>query len=173
MKVGGVEVTRCEEVLVLPRINGDLVFKAVAVESMDYFDEICPRPKPPVRLKKGGVKEEHLSDEFVKEVEAWSERRYAYIVVKSLEPSDIEWEGISLDKPSTWSKWADELRAGGLSDIEVNRVQSLVLDANSLNEVKLKAAREAFLLGQGADTAESFGHQTTPQSTQSGQPANE
>jgi len=160
MKIGGVPVTKCEEVLVLPRINGDLVFKASAVESMEYFEEVCPKPKAPIRTMAGGRKEEHLSDDFIKSLEGWSEKRYAYICVKSLEPSNIEWDEVSIKKPSTWSKWTTELISAGLSDVEVNRIQALVLDANSLNEAKLKEAREAFLLGQGQEAEESSGRPT-------------
>lgn len=174
MKVGGVEVTKCEEVLVLPRINGaDLVFKAQAVPDMEYFDDVCPKPTPSVRIVAGGKREPHITDAFAKELEEWSKRRYAYICVKSLEPSDIEWDHVDIEKPSTWVKWIDELRNGGLSDTEINRVQTLVLDANALNEAKLKAARESFLRGQGADKAESSGLQTTPENSQSGQRAND
>lgn len=173
MKIGGVPVTKCEEVLVLPRLTGDLVFKASAVESMEFFNEVCPKPKAPVRTMAGGRKEEHLSDAFIGSLEKWSEQRYAYICVKSLEPSEIEWDNVDIKKPSTWSGWSDELLAAGMSDVEVNRVQSLVLDANSLNESKLKEAREAFLRGQGEAAEESSGRRTTPGNSQSGKPASE
>lgn len=173
MKVGGVEVTKCEEVLVLPRIGGDLVFKAVAVGSMEPFNELCPKPTPPMRLKKGGVKEPHLSDDYLKTVEGWGEKRYAYICVKSLEPSEIEWDTVDIKKPNTWVKWTEELEQAGLSDVELQRVQSLVLDANSLNEAKLKEARDSFLRGQGQGAETSSGPQTTPESSQSGQRASD
>jgi len=173
MKIGGVEVTKCEEVLVLPRPDREIVFKAQAVPDMEEFESMCPKPEPSKRLVKGGKREDHITDEYVKQVKLWGERRYAFMCVKSLEPSEIEWSEVDLNKPSTLTGWIDELRDAGLSDVEINRVQTLVLDANALNETKLKAAREAFLRGQGADTAESSGLQTTPQSSQSGRPASE
>lgn len=174
MKIGGVEVTKCEEVLVLPRLNGrDLVFKATSVPSMQMFEDLCPRPKPAMKLTKGGKREPHLTDSYTKELEEWSKRRYAFICIKSLEPSEIEWETVNIDKPSTWTKWMEELRDAGLSDTEINRVQTLVLDANALNEEKLKRARESFLLGQGWEAVESSGLPTQQQSTQSGTPASE
>ncbi len=169
MRIGGVPVTKCEEILVLPRIEGNLVFTAVAVPSMDYFDEVCPKPAPAMMLKAGGKREPKIDDNYVQLLEDWSQRRYAYICVKSLEPSDIEWDEVALDKPSTWTKWTDELREAGLSDVEINRVQTLVLDANSLNEAKLKEARDSFLRGQGETEAKSSGRKTTPESSQSGQ----
>lgn len=173
MKIGGVFITKCEEVLVLPRMTGDLVFRAEAVDSMEYFEQVCPRPTAPKRLKAGGVKEEHHSEAFISELEQWSQRRYAYICVKSLEPSNIEWTAVDLKKASTWAGWMDELREAGLADVEINRVQTLILDANSLNEAKLKEARDSFLRGQGATLAESSGPLTTQGSSQSGRPAND
>lgn len=173
MKVGGVEVTKCEEVLVLPRMSGDLVFKAAAVSSMEPFKELCPKPEPATRIKKGGVKEPHITPEYLDQIDEWSKRRYAYICVKSLEPSEIEWDEVDLLIPGTWTKWMTELESAGLSDVELQRVQQVVLDANSLNEVKLKAARESFLLGQGEEVETSSGLQTQPESSQSGKPAND
>lgn len=165
MKIGGVEVTKCEEVLVLPRIGGDLVFKAVAVGSMEPFNELCPKPKPPMRLKKGGVREPHLGPDYVKSLENWGEQRYAYICVVSLAPSDITWDEVDPKKPGTWTKWGKELEKAGLSDVELQRVQSLVLDANSLNEAKLKEARDSFLRGQVEEVETSSGPQTEPETS--------
>jgi hypothetical protein len=175
MKVGGVEVTKCEEVLVLPRKNEEdnLVFRAVAVPNMEEFDSIVPKPTPPKKLVAGGKREDHITDAFVKELEQYGQMRYAYICLKSLEPSEIEWDTVDMKKPSTWTNWMEELRGAGLSDVELNRVQTLVLEANALNEAKLKAARESFLRGQVEDKAESSGRQTTLESSQSGQPAND
>ena len=149
MKIGGVEVSRCEEVLVLPRMGGDLVFRAAAVISMDEFDQICPKPEPPVRITKNGKEPNLTSDNYVKMLQNWSEQRYAWMCIKSLTPSEIEWEQVDMEKPSTWPKWTDELQAAGISSTEMNRIQNLILEANALNEAKLKEARESFLRGQG------------------------
>mgnify|MGYP001819969632 CR=1 FL=1 len=148
MKIGGVEVTRAEEVLVLPRQGDNLVFKAQAVLDMEAFDALCPKPTPPVRLTKDG-KKEHKSGEYLAQLTRWGEQRYAYVLIQSLKPSDIEWGIVKEDDPNSWLKWVDDFKSAGLADTEINRVQQLVLDANALNETKLKAAREAFLVGQG------------------------
>lgn len=175
MKIGGVEVTKCEEVLVLPRKREEenIVFRAVAVGSMDEFDELCPKPQPAMRLVKGGVREPHLNEAYMKALEDYGTRRYAYICLKSLAPSEIEWETVELNKPATWGNWMKELEDAGLSDVELQRVQTLVLDANALNEAKLKEARDSFLRGQGQEVETSSGLQTTPETSQSGQPASE
>jgi hypothetical protein len=50
-------------------------------------------------------------------------------------------------------------------------VLTLVMEANSLDDAKLKKAREVFLAGEAAKVASS-GLPTGPQSTPSGAPAN-
>jgi len=150
MKIGGVKVSRCEEVLILPRIDGDLVIKAAAVLSMDEFETLCPKPVPPTRLMAGGDKVQDFdAKDFVSVLTLWGERRYAYICIKSLEPSNIEWDKVDLKDPKTYLKWSDEMSAAGIASTELNRISNLILEANALSETKLKAAREAFLLGQG------------------------
>ena len=52
----------------------------------------------------------------------YQKRRMAYIVVHSLEPSQIEWDTVQLDNPSTWANWETDLKNGGLSQMECNRV---------------------------------------------------
>ena len=151
MKIGGVEVSRCEEVLVLPRMGGDLVFRAAAVISMEEFDAVCPKPEPPVRITKNGKEPNLTADSYVKMLQNWSEQRYAWMCIKSLTPSDIEWEKVKMDKPTTWPLWVEELQEAGISSTEMNRVQNLILEANALNEAKLKEARESFLRGQGKE----------------------
>jgi hypothetical protein len=70
--------------------------------------------------------------------------------LKSIEPSQIEWETVDMDKPTTWPKWVDELQENGLSEVEVGRIINAVLAANSLDEKKIEEARKSFLHGQGA-----------------------
>lgn len=153
LRIGGVVVSQAEEVLVLPRTNGpDIVFKAASILSMDEFDAMCPKPQPTVSLMANGEKKPDItSKDFLNMIRVWGQRRHYYICVKSLEPSNIEWEIVKEDQPATWEKWGDELQDAGLSQVECNRVQNLILEANALNETKLKEARDAFLLGQGKE----------------------
>ena len=92
------------------------------------------------------------------------------MIVKSLEPSNVEWDTVNVADPRTWKNWSTDLRGGGLSDIECQRVMNLVLEANCLDEAKLKKAREVFLAGEAAKAASS-GLPTEPQNTPSGAPA--
>lgn len=148
MKIGNVEVTRNEEVLVLPRPTGDLVIKALAVSSMDEFETLCPPPKAPGIRTKEGFKPDTDDETYRSLVSTRDEQRMHYLVIRSLEVSEIEWETVKADNPSTWKEWTNELKAAGVSDIECGRIVTCVLSANSLNEEKLQAAREVFLHGQ-------------------------
>ena len=157
MKIGGVTPTPLNALLVLPRDNGpDIVFHAQPVEN-EKFHELCPAPKASVRKMADGSKERVENDAYKVQVSKWLERKYDYTVLYSLIPSDIEWDEVDLGVPSTWSKWRDEFKNGGLCAAEVERVLALVAQANSLDESKLKEAREAFLAGQGKEAEKSSG----------------
>lgn len=171
MKISGVEPSGpSEEVLVLPRANGDIVFKARAVTDMTAFNNQCPPPKAPGRLVAGGKWEANVdAPAYREQLEKHAELRMGYIVINSLQ--DIEWDTVDIDQPSTWSNWMQDLKSAGFSDTEVNRVLVLCLQANCLDEAKLKEAREAFLLGQGAMKGQSSGLSTEQESTQFGEPA--
>jgi len=175
MKINGVEVSGpSEEVLVLPRLDGnDLVFRAQAVMSTEEFQKKVPEPKPNARLVAGGKWEKSLDDPaFQEAARKYGELRYAYYVLKSLEPSNIEWDTVDLDKPSTWANWSEDLRNAGLNETEVNRVSLCVARANSLDETKLEAARESFLRGLVRASEKSSGLSSELKSTPSGEGAN-
>ena len=75
------------------------MLKARGLPDMDEFSKLCPDPKPPVMLTRQGQKA-NLNDVGYQQREAeQAKRRWAYIVVKSLEPSQIEWDTVKLDDP--------------------------------------------------------------------------
>jgi hypothetical protein len=149
MKIGGVELKSCEEVLVLPRISGDIIIRAQAVTDMSAFDALCPAPVAPGIRTKDGFKPNLKDENYIALADHYSAQRLAFMVIKSLTPSEIEWEKVKLEDPSTWLEWTKELKDGGMSDVECNRIIMCVMQANSLDEEKLKLAREVFLRGQG------------------------
>jgi len=150
MKISGVEVTTSEALLVLPRDKGDIPIKAIAVAIADEFDEKCPMPVAPMLQTRNGNKPDHNDKDFKAALSRRADMRFALMVIRSLEPSNIDWEEVNADVPSTWLKWRDEMEAAGLSEVECNRVVGVVLEANALDEAKIKDARANFLLGQGA-----------------------
>ena len=174
MKIGGRNVSGPnEEVLVLPRLEGDIVIKARAVADMSTFEKLVPEPKAPGILTKDGWIPQPEDETYKASITRYNEQRFAYMAIYSLAPSNIEWEEVSLENPKTWTKWSDELKAAGLSSVEVNRIVVCIMQANSLDEGKLKAARELFLRGLEAERKSSSGLQTAPQNSQSGEPASD
>jgi hypothetical protein len=172
MKIGGVDPkTLCNEVvLVLPRGEDKIVFRAIGLKDTDEFDALCPQPKPPGRLTKDGWVANNDDPTYQQVMEAWAKKRLGYIVTRSLAPSDIEWDTVKLDDQRTWANWEEDLKNGGLTQIECNRVLALVMEANALDESKLQKARELFLRGQGPMPPEFSGPLTAPANMPSGKP---
>ena len=174
MKIGGIDPKGlCNEViLVLPRGDQELVFRARGLSDMDEFQALCPAPKPTGKMTKDGWVP-NLNDPTYQQMMAdYADKRLAYLVIKSLAASDIEWDLVNINDPRTWTKWQDELKAAGLSRVEINRIVATVMEANCLDEAKLKKAREVFLVGQAPMPPEFSGLLTEPQTTPSGAPAN-
>ena len=149
MKIGGIDpkTLPTEEVLVLPRGDKAIIFRARGVDDLAEFEKLCPEPTPPGKLTKDGYVPDTTDPGYQSVRAEYQKRRTAYIVVHSLLPSQIEWDTVQLENPSTWANWEADLKAGGLSQMACNRVLELVLEANCLDEAKLKKAREVFLQG--------------------------
>jgi hypothetical protein len=149
MKIGGVDprTLPAEEILVLPRGDQRIVLRARGLEDMEPFKALCPEPQMPGKLTKDGWVPDAEDAGYKSVMEEHGKRRLAYMVVRSLEPSQIEWDTVQLDNPATWNNWEADLKQGGMTQVECNRVLSLVLEANCLDEAKLRKARAVFLQG--------------------------
>jgi hypothetical protein len=176
LRIGGQEISGpSEQVLVIPRANGpDIIITARAVLSMEDFDRFVPQPQAKRAWVKGKGNVLMTDDPgFVKEMETYGEKRFAFMAVKSLEPSEIEWQTVKMEDPSTWVNWTKELQDAGLSEVEVQRIVVCVMQANSLDESKLEEARAAFLRGLEEAVEKSSGPSTGQSSTSSGPAAND
>ena len=173
MKIGGIDPTTLptEVFLVLPRGDQEIVFRARPVPSMDEFEALCPRPTPPGKMTRDGWVPHGERPDLPaghgrlgpdSGSATWSSSRWS--------PARSSGIRSTWPIPSTWKNWSTDLRSGGLSDIECQRVMNLVLEANCLDEAKLKKAREVFLAGE-ATKAASSGLPTEPPNTPSGAPA--
>lgn len=171
MKIAGVDLQApVEEILVLPRGETNVVFKARPVLSMEHYEKSCPEPKPPGKRIKGGAFVPNLDDaEYKRQLTLHNELWLAYMVLKSLEATDgLEWEKVNIDRPLTWPLYRQELLDANFSQIEINRITALVLSANCLDEKKLEEARKSFILGQGKEVEKSSGPSTEPETSPSG-----
>jgi hypothetical protein len=172
MKVGGVDPKTLspEYMLVLPRGEAFIVFRARGIVDFDEFHKYVPEPVPPKKMTRDGLIADTANPNFQKDMEAYARRRLAYMMVKSLEPSEIEWETVNPDDPSSWVNWENDLKEAEFSQVEIGRITGLVLEANCLDEAKLKQAREVFQRGPQPEYQDTSGQTTEPANTQSGEP---
>jgi len=173
MKIAGIDpkTLSTEVVLVLPRAEQNIVFRARGLKSMEEFEAKCPVPKPPGKITKDGWVANDTDPTYQQIQSEYAKKRLGFIVVRSLEVSEIEWDTVKSEDPRTWPNWEKDLKEGGLSQIEANRVLALVMEANALDEAKLQKARESFLRGQEPMPAEYSGPVSEPAITPSGEPA--
>lgn len=151
MKVNGREISGPNRVtLVLPREGGeDIVIVAQSIADMSAFDKYVEEPKPPSAMVKGGNVEHNYKDTgYVAQLASYSIKKMAWIILVSLEPTNIEWEKVDMEDPGSWLNYQGEMKDAGFSEIEVNRICNLCMEANALDEGKLEAARQVFLRGQ-------------------------
>lgn len=162
------------EVIVIPRGGDkpDIVFQAGAIMDFSNFDKLCPEPKPPMKIMKGGKREYNLEDVgYIQARDRWTEQKVAWMVIESLKATPgLTWDLVNPLNPKTWHFFSDELRDAGFSQIEVQRITNGVFSANCLNEQRLEEARANFLRGpQDQLKDESCGLQDEQPSTQSGE----
>lgn len=159
MKINGKKISEANiEYIVIPREDGDIVFKAVAILDMTPFDKMVPTPKPPKQLRPNGGETFDMQDiAYVAAVNEYSIKRMGFIVTWSLLPHNphIEWEKVKLTDPDSWKLVQPELQESGFSDAEAGQIFTGVMIANSLNDRKLTAARERFLADLAATSVKS------------------
>jgi len=162
------------EIIVIPRKDEDIVFKAQAVLDLEDFEKLCPVPKPPQMLKRGVGMVDDVEDVNYKiAMRVHAERRIDWIVLQSLKATpDLEWETVDYGQPDTWRLYKKELRDSGFGEYEINRIINGVMIANSLDDRKMEEARERFLLGQRLEQEALSSQKEGKNSTPSGNHAN-
>lgn len=152
MKVGGVPIDGPKKVtLVLPRENGDLIFHFVAVSDDSEFEKLYPEPVPPKTFLTATqeTKPDYDDDNYKASIIAFRKARQAWLVIKSMEPSNIEWDLVKMADPNTFDLWNEDFKQAGLSISEVNAVWAHYLKANIVTDEMLQEARMRFLASQG------------------------
>ncbi len=154
MKKGGVKLAVPQDIVVFQRGDNQLVFNVKGIASMDEFEKLAPEPKPPMMRKPNGQKVADPEDPaYLKAVEQHGMLRASYIVVKSLEDDDIEWENVKLDRPDTWELWHKELEDAGMTQFERNYLLTKIFSVNGIgSEDVYKQVRDNFLANQAAKT---------------------
>lgn len=176
MKIGGRSFNQPKTVLlVLPRQDGNIPLKFVAVNNDDDFAKINPRPKAPRVFKKslGQTIDDVTDNAYVAKFDAWANSKTDWTFLQSIKPSDIVWDSVIENDPTTWKNWRNDLKKAGFSIGEQSAIFEAFVEANMVTDTMLKEARESFLVSQAAqalaEAESSLNSELT--STPSGTPA--
>ena len=150
MKINGTKIdAHYVETVVIPRPNGDVVFKAQAI---DYapFEKLCTLPKPPTVMKPGKDPEPNYADpKYIEARNKWALLKTDYMFMASLKATEgLVWETVVESDPSTWNNLSKELLESGFKDNEVNRIFNAVISINGLDDDKITQATKAYLATQ-------------------------
>ena len=154
MKIAGQEIDTSPntELIVIPRSGKQpIVMTAQAVLDFDEFDALCPKPVAKYLTKKGGKKELDITDKsYIASTQDFAKKQTYYMFVKSLllGTPGLEFNLIKLDVPDSWLLFEKEFRQSGFSPGEINYILNKIMDANTLNEAKIDAARASFTRSQ-------------------------
>ncbi len=147
MKIQGKKISRISRrCCVIPREDGDIVLWCRLVESKEY-EALYPEPQPMTFTKPGGATEVEVNDPvFLTEHKLWSEDKFKYTLVASLDDPEnaLEWDAVDLKDRKTWGNVEAELREV-FSELEYTNVFMTVLTVCGLNQSKIDEARETFL----------------------------
>lgn len=160
MKINGKQVTPRGVIdLILPRTCVDdpnaepLVLLFQGVESYADFDAICPPPQAPGLFYVGKGYVPDLEDTNYLELKKLrAVQRWRYMVIKTLEPSNIEWDTVDINNPATWCNVKTEL-AKALGENDAGRVFIKVDEANGFSKEALDEARASFFQKRQAEKA--------------------
>jgi len=176
MKINGHKIIGPNrEIIAIPRGDDDaIIFIAEAVLDDSEFNKLCPPPEPRKR-KVDGQDIPNLNDKnYIKNVEKYSEKRAAWMILQSLKATEgLEWERVNLKEPNTWLLYTKELSESGFSEMEIQRIINGCLTANGLNSTKIEYAKQHFLQVQRAKQELQSSHQVELGSMLSGEPAND
>lgn len=134
------------DVVVIPRQTGDIIISAAAVTNYDDFEKLCPLPKPPEIIRKGGERSVDPNDpDYENSMQEWGKKRFYYMIIQSLSVTeDLEWEKVDPSDPDTWENVDAELQEA-FSDLEFSKIVSLVTKVNGLDEDAIEKATKDFL----------------------------
>lgn len=175
MKLNGKKISGPNvEIIVIPRKDEDIVFKAQAVLSFDDFKKLCPQPMPPQMIKRGeGLVYDTENPQYKDALSLWQQMRMDWIIITSLRATpELEWEKVDFSNCDTWKLYSEELKDSGFGEYEVNRIVAGVMTANCLNETKIEEARKRFLAGPEAIQDALLSRNGEQSSTPSGERAN-
>ena len=153
MKLKGKEIGKpADEVVVIPREGGNIVFKAQPILDYSEFEKICPEPEPQIKVFADGRRETNAgTPEFEKLMTEWYTKRASWMFITSISATEgLEWDKVDIGKPETWNDYKVELSESGLTAGEIGALTDTVVKACGLDQTKIEEATESFLATQQA-----------------------
>lgn len=153
MKIAGRKPTGLkEELLVIPREEGDFAFKFRAVAE-DYPEA---KPTAPHKIIKGATIQDSNDPVYQTRLSEWATRKAHWHFLTSISATpDLQWENVSLEDAGTWQNWETELKESGFSEAERSAIWQAYIRANFLSEEMLEEARKRFLASPAETPASS------------------
>ncbi|MCK9463229.1 MAG: hypothetical protein M0R80_26710 [Proteobacteria bacterium] len=151
MKIGERTLGPQVRILVIPRQEGNVVFKAKAVLDYKAFDALVTNPVPPNIMMKGetSFKPNFKDPKYIESLDKYIGLKRDWMFIESLSVTpDLIWEKVKLEDIETWGKWSDELTEAGFTPMEINRIIGLIIEANGMDQTMIDEATKAFLAGQ-------------------------
>lgn len=159
MKLHGVTIVPPKPIpIVLPRNEGDIVLYAAPILSLEDFEKLCPRPKPPSVMRPGkGYSVDTNSKEYIQAMSKWGEQKSNYLIIKSLSDGtpDLEWDNVDLTDPDTWAGYETELTSV-FTIGEVDIIVGGCFAANLPTDDRQKEALERFMSPQEEDNPSTY-----------------
>jgi len=147
MKIGGRKISNNNlEVVVLPRSDGDIVFRFKPVLTFEDFDKLVPMPEMPYVEDATGRKALPEDPTYRKNMAVYLEKKSCWMFIDSISATEnLEWEKVNIGDPTTWTTYDAELFDAGITEIEQRLLRIAFERVNSLNEAHLEEARNRFL----------------------------
>lgn len=147
MKIGGRKISNNNlEVVVLPRSDGDIVFRFKPVLTFDDFDKLVSMPDMPYVEDATGRKALPEDPTYRKAMSVYLEKKSCWMFLDSISATEnLEWDKININDPSTWTSYDTEFTEAGITEIEQRMLRIAFERVNSLNEAHLEEARNRFL----------------------------
>jgi hypothetical protein len=159
MKIGGRAIDcgpKTIEIFIPRGEFGDIQFKFIGVIDDDEFDKLYPIPEPPRSMKVGVGTVMNVEDPTYKaQLANRGAARQDWFFLKSIAPSNIEWDTVKLEDFSTWGNWREDLKKAGFSVSEISTLYNAFAEANVITDSMIKEARQRFLaFQQGVQSGE-------------------
>ena len=121
MKYKGKTPSRSIEICVLPRQDGDIVFKCGAVLDYTDFDKLCPTPDVPVRIYPDKRRVEDVENpDYKQKMNDWATQKVAWMFIESLKATpELEWETVDPSDSETWVNYQTELKEANFTEPEM------------------------------------------------------